>query len=499
MKEKVKKHIKKHEMIYSAIFILLCFSGFVFANNIVGISDEMFTFANIFKLSNGVQLYSQNNVIDTPLFFYLGELFLNIFGTNFLIYKIFAIIISEVIFLLIINILRKLKVPTIRALIYCVLIILPCTKYIHSEGANYNALAMLFWLLGMNFIIKKDGLKINVIQQGIVSALVFATKQNIGIYYLMGLSVFIIYEYRKDIKQIFKKLFAIYTVYLGVTAIWVIALIIQGQFKDFINYCFLGIGEFANNHTSAIWEYLIFYLIPVVTIVILIIAVKRYKMSMQNDVVKKTIFFLCFMFTALLIGYPIFNPYHVQLATLVSMVYCAYVFDALLISKMEDLFNRRIVKGILIVYIIIVILVNFYYTINFIMPITSKEYELTFDDPYFGMVATEDAKNKINDVINFMQGKRSNNQDVIIFATEANIYRIILNQNYQDFDLPFLGNWGYKGEERVLNKIKNLKDTFILIKNEDLIGQESTQIKEYIKNNYIKTGEIEDLEIYYIE
>ena len=98
------------------------------------------------------------------------------------------------------------------------------------------------------------------------------------------------------------------------------------------------------------------------------------------------------------------------------------------------------------------------------MPITSKEYELTFDDPYFGMVATEDAKNKINDVINFMQGKRSNNQDVIIFATEANIYRIILNQNYQDFDLPFLGNWGYKGEERVLNKIKNLKDTFILIK-----------------------------------
>ena len=192
---------------------------------------------------------------------------------------------------------------------------------------------------------KKDGLKINVIQQGIVSALVFATKQNIGIYYLMGLSVFIIYEYRKDIKQIFKKLFAIYTVYLGVTAIWVIALIIQGQFKDFINYCFLGIGEFANNHTSAIWEYLIFYLIPVVTIVILIIAVKRYKMSMQNDVVKKdNLLFVVFMFTALLIGYPIFNPYHVQLATLVSMVYCAYVFDALLISKMEDLFNRRIVK-----------------------------------------------------------------------------------------------------------------------------------------------------------
>lgn len=499
MKEKIKKHIKKHEMVYSAIFILLCFSGFVLSNNVIGISDEMFTFANVFKLSNGVQLYSQNNVIDTPLFFYLGELFLNIFGANFLVYKIFAIIICEIIFLLIINILRKLKVPTIRTLIYCILIIVPCTKYLYGEGANYNVLAMLFWLLGMNFIIKKDGLKINAVQQGIVAALIFATKQNIGIYYLMGLSLYIIFEYRKDIKQLFKKLISIYAVFLGVTVIWIIGLIIQGQFKDFINYCFLGIGEFASNHISAVWEYLVFYLIPVITLVLLIIAIKKYKMSMQNDIVKTTIFFLCFMFTSLLIGYPIFNPYHVELATLVSFVYCAYIFDTLLINKMEELFNRRIIKGILIAYTIIVILINFYYTFNFIRPITSKDYGLTFDNPYFGEVATEEVKNKISEVVSFIQAKQENNQDVIIFATEANIYRIILNQNYQDFDLPFVGNWGYKGEERILNKIKNLKDTFILINDEDVIGQESTKIKEYIKNNYTKTGEIDDLQIYYIE
>ena len=499
MKEKLKNHIKKHKILYSALLILFCFSGLVFYNNQIGISDEMFTFANVYKLLNGVQLYSQNNVIDTPLFFYLAKIFLNIFGANFLVYKIFAVIIFEIIFLIILNILRKLKVSTVRALIYILLIILPFIKHLYGEGANYNTLSILFWLLGMNLIIKKDGLKINVVQQGVISALIFATKQNIGIYYLMGLSLFIIYKYKKDLRKIIKKLITIYLIFASIAAIWVVVLAMQGQFYDFINYCFLGIGEFATNNISAIWEYMVFYLIPVITIIVLVVAHKKYKISMENKFVKTTMFFLCFMITSLLIGYPIFNPYHVQLATLVSMIYAVYALDRLIISKMEELFNRKIVKAILIAYFILVLMLNFYYIFKFILPITNDEYQTTFDNPYFGMIATEEASNKINKVVSFIQAKQANNQDVIIFATEANIYRIMLKQNYQDFDLPFLGNWGYNGEERVLNKIKNLKDTFILINNEDVIGQESTKIKEYIKNNYNKTGEIEDLEIYYIE
>ena len=499
MKEKIKKHIKKHKILYSAILIFFCFSGLMLADNRIGITDELFTFANIFKLSNGVQLYSQNNVIDTPLFFYLAKTFLSIFGTNFFVYRIFAIIIFEIIFLLILNILRKLKVPTLRALIYIVLIILPLSKDLYGNGASYNALAMLFWLLGMNFIIKKDGLKINVIQQGIISALIFATKQNIGIYYLIGLSLFVIYEYRKNIKEMLKKLVSIYAICLLITAIWVVGLIIQGQFKDFINYCFLGIGEFANNHTSFMWEYMVFYFIPILAIIGLVIAIKKYKISIENEIIRVTIFFLCFMFSSALIGYPIFNAYHVKLATLVSLIYAIYFFDVVLISRMEELFKIRIVKVILICYTIIFLAVSLYNIFEFTIIITSDNYKTSFDDPFFGKVATSEMSDRINKIINFIELKQANNQDVIIFSAEANIYRIILKQNYQDFDLPYLGNWGYNGEERVLNKIKNSKDTFILIKDEDIIGQESTRIKDYIKNNYNKTGEIEDFAIYYIE
>ena len=90
MKEKIKKHVKKHKIFYSAIFILFCFSGLICAVNELQVT---FTFANIYKLHNGVQLYSQNNVIDTPLFFYIGNIFLSIFGFNFFSYKLFAIVI----------------------------------------------------------------------------------------------------------------------------------------------------------------------------------------------------------------------------------------------------------------------------------------------------------------------------------------------------------------------------------------------------------------------
>jgi len=248
MKEKIKNHIKEHKIIYSALLILFCFSGLILSFNKIELTDELFTFANTYKLHNGVSLYSENNVIDTPLFFYIGNIFLSVLGTNFFAYKIYGIVIFEVIFLISLNILRKLKVPTGRAVVYILLILLPFTKTLFVNGANYSTLALLFWLLGMNFIIKKDKFEIKPIQQGIISALVFATKQNIGVYYLIAITLFTIYNYRKERKTILKKLVSTYIIFALITAIWCIILALQGQFIDFINYCVLGIGEFAKNH-----------------------------------------------------------------------------------------------------------------------------------------------------------------------------------------------------------------------------------------------------------
>ena len=495
MKEKIKNHIKKHKIIYSALLILFCFSGLILSFNKIEITDELFTFANTYKLHNGVSLYSENNVIDTPLFFYIGNIFLSVLGANFFvykiygivifeviflisrrfsvklyvkissekyergvfmlsIYKIYGIVIFEVIFLISLNILRKLKVPTGRAVVYILLILLPFTKTLFVNGANYSTLALLFWLLGMNFVIKKDKFEVKPIQQGIISALVFATKQNIGVYYLIAITLFTIYNYRKERKTILKKLVSTYIIFALITAIWCIILALQGQFIDFINYCVLGIGEFAKNHFDfQDWRII------------------------------------------LLIGYPIFNAYHIELAMVVSMVYCMYMAEQVIVYT-KEIFLVKPVKIVIIGYIGFVLLINAFYMGSTII---KGSYKTDYDNPYFGMLATEEMKNKINEIVNFVELKEEKNQKVIIFSEEANIYQIVLGKNYQDLDLPLLGNWGYNGEERVLNKIMGLRDSFILIKDTSRTNQESEKIKQYIKNNYNRTGEIQGFEIYYIE
>lgn len=495
MKEKIKEYIKRHQFAYSALLILCCFFSQIFYCNSIDVSDELFTFANTYKLHNGINLYSQNNVIDTPLFFWIGNLFLSIFGDNFFVYKIYGIIIFEVIFLLQLNILRKLKVPTARATVYVLLISLPFTKTLMGSGANYNNLAILFCLLGMNFIIKKDSLHVNIIEQGIVSALIFATKQNIGIYYLMGLTIFTIYNYRKEIQKVVKKLFGTYAIFLATTMLWLTVLIIQGEFKDFINYCFLGIGEFATNHFKFQDFNIALYAIPIIAFIIAWFMKNKGNLKLNDNFTKISVFFACFTFTSLLIGYPIFNIYHIKLALIVPIVYCIYITEQFVVNA-KELFELSIIKKIIIGYISIVLIVNIVY-----LGVTLSRgfYEVNYKEPYFSMFATKEMREKINEVTNFVKLKEKKNQKVIIFSEEANIYQILLEKNYQDFDLPLLGNWGYKGEEKVLEKIKNMEDTFILIKDKSATEQESKKIKDYIKGNYNKTGEIADFGIYYIE
>lgn len=495
MKEKIKNHIKKHKILYSALLILVCFSGLILSFNEIELTDELFTFANTYKLHNGISLYSENNIIDTPLFFYIGNLFFSVFGANFLVYKLYGIVIFEIIFLISLNILRKLKVPIGRAVVYILLILLPFTKTLFVNGANYSTLAVLFWLLGMNCVIKKDKFEVKPLQQGIIAALVLATKQNIGAYYLIAITLFTIYNYRKNIKTIFKKLVSTYIVFALITAIWCIILILQGQFMDFINYCVLGIGEFAKNHFDLQDWRIILYAIPILALVGLVIANRKYGISLENKIMKTTIFFLCFMFPSLLIGYPIFNVYHIELAMVVSMVYCMYMAEQVVVHT-KEIFLVKPVKVVVIVYIMFVLLINAFYIGSTVL---KGSYKTDYDNPYFGMLATEEMKNKINEIVNFVELKEENNQKVIIFSEEANIYQIVLGKNYQDFDLPLLGNWGYNGEERVFNEIKEMHDSFILIKDSSRTNQESVKIKQYIKNNYNRTGEIQGFEIYYIE
>ena len=92
---------------------------------------------------------------------------------------------------------------------------------------------------------------------------------------------------------------------------------------------------------------------------------------------------------------------------------------------------------------------------------------------------------------------RENGKSVKIISCRANLYMNVLNKNNGVLDLPFYGNFGNKGENIVIDYIKDAENAKILIQKDDKIPwQESYKIRNYIKENLKFEGEIEDFLIY---
>src|SRR5699024_5268195 len=108
----------------------------VYLNN----GDESYNFLNTYKIANGLTIYKDNNVIITPLFFYIAAIFLKIFGENILVYRTLNLIISTFTFFLCYAIFKELKVNKRFSLLYT-LLITALTSSIVGGGANYNVLA----------------------------------------------------------------------------------------------------------------------------------------------------------------------------------------------------------------------------------------------------------------------------------------------------------------------------------------------------------------------
>ena len=75
---------------------------------------------------------------------------------------------------------------------------------------------------------------------------------------------------------------------------------------------------------------------------------------------------------------------------------------------------------------------------------------------------------------------------------------IPLKRSNEKMDLPLLGNLGKEGEEGLLEEIKNIKNTEILLYNKDDSNtkQEPENVYKYIRQNMKKVGNIGDFDIY---
>lgn len=113
---------------------------------------------------------------------------------------------------------------------------------------------------------------------------------------------------------------------------------------------------------------------------------------------------------------------------------------------------------------------------------------------YIGL--SDEQVQDINDVTEYIKSKEEKGYKVYILTADAGLYMIPLERyDNNKFDLLFQGNLGYDGENKIVDLMKNMKNT-IFLKRDDLFYQESKIIDDYVKKSYKVVDEINGYNVY---
>lgn len=259
----------------------------------------------------------------------------------------------------------------------------------------------------------------------------------------------------------------------------------HGNILSFINYAFLGIGEFGTRNIAMEIECIVHLGIAIITVICAIYMQRKIANEEQKRIIT---IFLSIGIPMIAIIYPIINAFHTILAIVVLAILLMYLVDIVLKQELTKKMAHYIILFIIIVLTILGIKAG-------IVIIKNNPFTTNYQNPYYGGILLKEMESKINCVNEYIQ---KNNEKVIIFSKEAALYNIPKKRSNGAMDLPFLGNLGYGGEDAMLEEIKNKKGYQILLTKENY-WQESDKITDYIRGHYNKIGEIEEFEIYEIQ
>lgn len=486
--------LKKNKDNFAVLLIIFILVVGISFNVFITSGDELWTFQNTYKLYNGYEIYKDANVICTPLFFYLGKVLFELFGANFFIYRVYNLFIDITLFAFTYIFCKKLGISKKGSLLTVLLLIIMGNYSIILCMANYNVLGLLLYLIGLIFALKPNKDVKYYITQGIIAFLVFFTKQNMGFYYILSMVIVEIVS-NSNLKLKIKNIFIEFLAFIIPFIIFILFLFINGNLNGFIDYAVLGINEFGKANINI--EYL--SLCVYIFIMLFNITVSVVFLRSRNDVIPNrrnfiTVNIFAFFLTFAL--FPILNKPHLCISMYIEIIVFIYILKILkdILIRNKGIYNK-IKNSILIISILFMLYISVFSLLNWFKIVTSNMYKFSFEDPYYGVIIRNEDYNKIENVTRYIS--ESNNR-VIVLSSDAAMYMVPLKVSNGKMDLPFKGNLGKQGEEGLLNDIKKMKNTEILIKRDEgkVNWQESKLVREYIINNMEYIGEIEDFSIY---
>ena len=404
-------------------------SYFSIANN-----DVIWTYGFCYNFAKGLKMYADYNMIITPLYPFIFGTILKIFGTNMLVFYLANSMIATSIFYIINKYYKKCLIEMIILITFI-------------SGPNYNTLCLLF--LFILFVLEDK--KKNDYIIGIILGLVFLTKSPMGLLCLSSL------YYYKEIKKIIKRIIG----FLLPNIILTIIFIKNNIFKDFINYAFGSLFDFANKNFNITFGLIIF-----LTSIIYLI----YRFKKDKDI--KLLYILFFQ----IMSYPIFNTIHIIFSLIPIIFY--------IILKTDNKIYLKYRKFI---------------TILLISPILATIFENVFIDMEYG---TNALKYKLIETkyINDSKLIKENIKDLnntYFIMYEAYYNKLLLGLKINKYDVMLNGNLGYNGDKFTIKYFDSLqKNTKFIIYKDYEGGQAPKEVYYHIKNNYKLVSSFDKYQVY---
>lgn len=438
------KRILRYIFIFLFMFCIVEFFSFA---NIYGDSINNYMFSH--AIAMGEIPYLDFNMVSTPLYPFFMSLGL-LFWDNYLVFAIEQSILLTIVFCLLYEIYGKKS--------YIALLI-GCLFAFFAFNATYNFFA-LFWLVLLIYLEEKFSTKDYLI--GFVIGCAILSKQTVGIMLFLPTVLF----YYRDIRKFFKRVIGVFFPCI----IFLIYLLLQHALYPFFDLCFFGLFDFSSKNGFNFSFYLVFSIV--------LFCIQFYILCKRKKDIKNYYLLMGISFVI-----PLFDFHHFSL-----YVFCFVLQLLPLITKHEDYFGRLSLTLAIVVSIFLFCYLSYLLKPVFSTRIPKFQYTLSSNYDYQKSLAT----------FNFFDKYPKK----LILSYGSIQYDISRDNPITYFNILMYGNYGYRGSYEMIEKIKNMKDIYILVdmtSYHDLssYNQFDKTIVNYVIQHYTKVDSWREFDVYY--
>ena len=469
--------------------ILLINTAFMLIRNISSL-DELWNYNFARNICDGLLPYKEISIIQMPLYPTIVALFLKLIANELIISRVVAILLFTLTMFVGYKILDKLidnKWLPIIGILGILLI------YKAEYWGDYNFAVLLITMITIFLEVKNNKGKIldlNVKYDffiGIFVGLAIITKQTTG---LILAFTFVIYKWllirnKQDFILAFKiSLIRGIGVLVPIFA-FIAYLLFTNTMSDFIDYSLKGMSTFSNSFP---YEELlkhpdikfIFKVIGVLVPILFIInAIVFFKTKNMNLFV-----LLIFSIQNMIVVYPLCDVVHFLIGALPILITTIYVIYILFGKFIKEEANKLLA----VISIVMIIVVSGYSVFTLGIYIKNSKDDLNH---FWGIPVKENTYNAMKELTQYITEQEKQGKKVYVLHLEAVLPMIILDKYNKNFDMLLEGNIGSRGEDGVIEDIKQMENAIFLIETTPSRNRQSTEkIRTFVQENYEQIGTI---------